>query len=352
MLRVHGPRDHNLVMLDPSILAGLFRLLLKDRTQLALENIALRQQLAAFKRTVTRPKIEDRDRIFWLSIMGMLKEWKEALVFVQPRTVIRWHRKGFAYYWRRKSRAKPGRPPISMALIMLIRRLSQENVLWGAPRIRDELALLGHEIAESTVAKYMVKSRHTEPSQNWKSFIANHMAESAACDFFVVPTLTFDLLFCFVVLSHDRRRIRHVNVTANPTAILTARQLVEAFPYDLKPKYLHRDRDSIFGWKFQRCVESLGIEQVVSAPRSPWQNAFVERVIGTIRRECTDHIIPLSEAHLRRVLREYVDYYNESRTHQSLNGNAPERREVESVGDVVETPVLGRLHHRYSRAAA
>ena len=351
-MRVHEHCDHDFVMLDPSILVSLFRLLLKDRSQLALENIALRQQLAVYKRTVTRPKIEDRDRIFWLSIMGMLKEWKEALVFVQPRTVVRWHRKGFAYYWRRKSRAKPGRPPISMALIMLIRRLSQENVLWGAPRIRDELALLGHDLAESTVAKYMVKSQTTEPSQSWKAFIANHMAESAACDFFVVPTLTFDLLFCFVVLSHDRRRILHINVTANPTAIWTARQLTEAFPFDSKPKYLHRDRDSIFGWEFQRCVESLGIEQIVSAARSPWQNAFVERVIGTIRRECTDHIVPLSEAHLRRVLREYIDYYNESRTHQSLDGNAPEPRDVALVGDVVGAPVLGGLHHRYSRAAA
>jgi len=339
-------------MIYPSTLDSLFRLLLKGRTQLALENIALRQQLAVYKRTVKRPKIEDRDRIFWMSIMGMLKEWKEALVFVQPRTVIKWHRSGFAYYWRRKSRAMPGRPPISMALIMLIRRLSQENMLWGAPRIRDELARLGHEVAESSVAKYMVKRRNTEPSQSWKSFIANHMAESAACDFFVVPTLAFDLLFCFVVLSHDRRRILHVNVTANPTAIWTARQLVEAFPFVSKPKYLHRDRDSIFGWEFQRCVESLGIEQIVSAPRSPWQNAFAERVIGTIRRECTDHIIPLSESHLRRVLLEYVEYYNEARTHQSLYGNAPEPRAVASMGDVVGAPVLGGLHHRYSRTAA
>ncbi|MFT5285033.1 MAG: transposase InsO family protein [Planctomycetota bacterium] len=284
--------------------------------------------------------------------MGMLKEWKETLVFVHLRTVIKWYRKGFSKYWRRKSSAKPGRPPISMVLIMLIRRLSQENVLWGAPRIHDELALLGHEVAESTVAKYMVKRRNTKPSQSWKAFITNHMSEAAACDFFVVPTLTFDSLYCFVVISHDRRRILHVNVTSNLTAAWTARQIVEAFPCDLTPKYLHRDRDSIFGWEFQRCVESLGIDQVVSAPRSPWQNAFVERVIGTIRRECTDQIIPLSEAHLLRTLREYVDYYNESRTHKSLDGNAPEHRDTESKGGVFGAPVLGGLHHRYSRSAA
>jgi transposase InsO family protein len=231
-------------------------------------------------------------------------------------------------------------------------RRSQKRQLVSPIRIRDELVLLGYEVAESTVAKYMVKHRKTEPSQSWKSFIANHMTKSAACDFFVVPTLTFDLLFCFVVLSHDRRRIMHVNVTSNPTAFWTARQVVEAFPFDLQPKFLHRDRDSIFGWEFQRCVESLGIEQVVSAPRSPWQNAFVERVIGTIRRECTDHIIPLSEAHLLRTLREYIDYYNAARTHQSLDGNAPEHSDSESVGDVVGAPVLGGLHHRYSRSAA
>ena len=274
------------------------------------------------------------------------------MVFVQPWTVIKWHRKGFTYYWRRKSRAKPGRPPISMKLIMLIRRMSQENVLWGAPRIRDELALLGHEVAESTVAKYMVKHRNSEPSQGWKAFISIHMAESAACDFFVVPTLTFDLLFCFVVLSHDRRRILHVNVTANPSAAWTARQILEACSYASALKYLHRYRDSIFGWEFQRCVDSLGVEQIVSAPRSPCQNAFAGRVIETIRRGRADHLIALSEAHLRRVLREYVDYYSVARTHQSLDGNAPVARDVASVGNVVGSPVLGGLQHWYSRTAA
>ena len=192
-------------MPDLAIFLSLFQLLLKDRSQLALENIALRQQLAVYQRTVKRPKIEDRDRIFWLTVMQMLKELKEALVFVQPQTVIKWHRRGFRNYWRRKSRSKPGRPPISMEIIMLIRRLSQENVLWGAPRIKDELALLGHQVAESTVAKYMVKGKGQAPSQTWRSFLANHLDVTAACDFFVVPTLTFNLLYVFVVLSHDRR---------------------------------------------------------------------------------------------------------------------------------------------------
>ncbi len=170
---------------------------------------------------------------------------------MQPRTVIKWHRKGFRYYWRRKSKSNPGRPPIDMKIILLIRRLSQENVLWGAPRVRAELALLGYEVAESTVAKYMVKHRSSEPSQSWRTFLANHMDVTAACDFFVVPTLTFNLLYGFVILSHDQRRILHVNVTANPTAAWAARQLIEAFPYDSEPKYLLRDNDAIYGWEFQ-----------------------------------------------------------------------------------------------------
>ncbi len=339
-------------MPDLSTIFHLFQFVLKDRTQLALENVALRQQLAVYKRTVERPKIEDRDRIFWLSVMRMLKEWKEALVIVQPRTVVAWHRKGFRYYWRRKSKATPGRPPISMEIIFLIRRMSQDNVLWGAPRIRDELALLGHEVAKSTVAKYMVNHRKCTPSQSWKTFLSNHMPVTAACDFFVVPTLTFNLLYAFVVLSHDRRRILHVNVTANPTAKWTGRQIIEAFPNDSVPKYLLRDRDGIYGWEFERCVAALGIEQVMSAPRSPWQNPFVERVIGSIRRECTDHIVPLNEKHLLRTLREYVVYYNESRTHQSLDGDAPVRRDVESTGTAISKSVLGGLHQPYSRTAA
>lgn len=339
-------------MPDLTSLFQVFQFVLKDRTQLALENIALRQQLAVYKRTVKRPKIEDRDRIFWMSVMGMLKEWKKALVFVQPQTAIKWHRKGFRYYWRRKSKSTPGRPPISMQIILLIRRLPLENVLWGAQRIKVELALLGHDVAESTVAKYMVRARKDTPSQGWKTFLANHMDVTAACEFFVVHTLTFNLLHCFVVLSHDRRRILHVNVTANPTAKWTAQQLIEAFPYDSKPKYLLRDNDKIYGWEFQRCVEALGIDEVPSAPKSPWQNPYVERVIGTLRRECLDHIIPVNEQHMLRVLHEFIDYYHRSRAHSSLGGNSPEPREVAAVGEVLGTPVLGGLHHSDSRIAA
>ncbi len=332
-------------------LVSLLQLAVKDRTQLALENIALRHQLAVYKRSVKRPNINDGDRVFWLTVMRMLKEWREALVFVQPRTVVNWHRRGFRYYWKKKSRSQPGRPPTSMELILLIKRMSKENVTWGAPRIRDELAMLGHTVAESTVAKYMVKQPPTGPSQTWRTFLANHMAEAAACDFFVLPTVTFQRLFCFAVLSLDRRTILHVNVTKNPTAKWTAQQLVEAFPgSDWMPRFLQRDRDGVYGWAVRRKLQAMGITELISAPRSPWQNAFVERVIGSIRRECTDHIIPLSERHLLSTLREYQDYYNCSRTHQALGGDSPMGRTVQPVGKVIASPILGGLHHRYSRA--
>jgi len=338
-------------MPDLVLLANLLQLAVKDRTQLALETIALRHQPAVYKRSVARPNIKDGDCIFWLTVMHMLKEWRLALVFVQPATVIKWHRKGFKHYWRRKSRSKPGRPPVGMDIILLIRRMSLENATWGAPRIVNELALLGHTVAESTVAKYMVKHRPADRTQSWKTFLQNHMAEIAACDFFVVPTVTFQRLYCFVVMSLDRRRILLVNVTKHPTAEWAAQQLIEAFPGGgWIPRFLQRDRDGVFGWAFRRKVKTLGIEELISAPRSPWQNPFVERLIGSIRRECTDHIIPLSERHLLRTLRKYQVYYNESRAHQSLDGNAPVARRVERAGEIVATPVLGGLHHRYSRA--
>ena len=213
--------------------------------------------------------------------------------------------------------------------------------------------MLGYDVAESTVAKYMVRQRQP-PSQTWRTFLDNHVSEIAACDFITIPTATFRVLYCFVILSHDRRKVLHFNVTGNPTASWTAQQIVEAFPYDNAPKYLLRDNDSIYGQEFRQRVTSLGIEEVKTAYRSPWQNPFVERLIGSVRRECLNHAIVLSERHLKRILREYFDYYNSSRTHMSLNGNAPQPREVEPPdrGRVIALPQVGGLHHRYTRAAA
>jgi len=231
--------------------------------------------------------------------------------------------------------------------------MSLENPLWGTPLIHGELLKLGHEVCETSIAKYMVRRPGT-PNQTWHTFIRNHMAEIVAIDFFTVPTVTFRTFYVFLVLSLDRRRIIHFNVTSNPTADWTSLQLIQAFPFDTSPRYLIRDRDGIYDPKVIDTLDILDIEQIPTAPRSPWQNGYCERVIGTIRRECLDHVIVLNEKHLRRVLKEYLAYYHESRTHLGLGKDAPEPRPIQNqdVGPVASEPVLGGLHHRYYRQAA
>jgi putative transposase len=332
----------------------LVRALLMGRLSLAAENLAMRQQLAVYQRTARRPKLRPRDRVFWVCLSRLWPAWRSVLVIVQPATVVGWHRQGFRLYWRWKSRgAKQGRPRIDRQVQALIRRMSRENPLWGAPRIQSELRLLGHELAESTVALYMDR-RRKPPSPTWKTFLANHIPDIAAVDFFVVPTATFRLLYCFVVLRLDRRRVLHFNVTANPSGPWTAQQVIEAFPFDSVPRFLMRDRDGSYGEQFQRRIKNLGIEEVVSAPRSPWQNPYVERLIGSIRRELLDHVIVLNETHLKHLIGGYCDYYHHARTHMALERNAPVPRELEPPerGQVIGIPQLGGLHHRYTRRAA
>jgi putative transposase len=273
---------------------------------------------------------------------------------LHPDMVVRWHREGFRLYWTWKSRRqRVGRPPVDKEIRKLIRQMQSENIGWGAPRIHGELLKLGIDISQATVSKYMVRHRKP-PSQTWRTFLENHSDCIAGIDFFTVPTATFRVLYVFIVLSHDRRHIVHFNVTAHPTAPWTAQQLVEAFPFDSAPRYLLRDRDAIYGEKVRRRIKSLGIEEVVTAPRSPWQNPFVERIIGSIRRDCLNQIIVLNERHLRRILREYFSYYHTCRTHLSLNKDPPETRTVEppAMGNVVAFPHVGGLHHRYGRIAA
>jgi transposase InsO family protein len=275
------------------------------------------------------------------------------LVIVQPATVLAWHRQGSRLYWRWKSRSAPlGRPPIDAEIRDLIRRMAGDNPTWGRRRIHAELTLLGYKVAALTVAKYMGRTS-PPPSPTWRAFLATHLHDMVAVDFFVVPTLTFRLLFAFVVLRHHRRELLHVNVTAHPTAIWTAQQIVEAFPNDTAPRYLVRDRDSIYGDAFHRRVDNLGIHQVLIAAHAPWQNPFAERVIGSIRRECLDHFIVLNERHLRRLLRAYLAYYNTTRPHQALGNNSPHPREVQPAarGSIVALPLVGGLHRRYQRAA-
>ena len=329
-----------------------FRSLFVSRISLATEILILRQQLLVLNRTVKRPKLRQRDRLFWVSLSKLWKDWRDALIIVKPDTVIKWHREGFRLYWRWTSKAPIGRPTIDREIRELIRRFSSENPLWGAPRIQSELRLLGLNVTEKTVAKYRVKQAKP-PSHTWKTFLANHANQIAAVDFFTIPTINFRVLYCFIVLLHGRRKIVHFNVTTNPTAQWAAQQIIEAFPDDTSPRYLLRDRDSIYGAEFRSRVKGMQIDEVVTAPHSPFQNPYAERVIGSIRRECLDHLIVLNEDHLRRILRSYFNYYHDSRPHQSLERNSPIPREIEppSQGKIIAIPQVGGLHHRYRRAA-
>jgi len=231
--------------------------------------------------------------------------------------------------------------------------MSLANPGWGAPRIHGELMKVGINIGETTVAKYLVRPRRP-PSQTWKTFLANHVHQLVSADFFVVPTATFRLLFVFLVLSHDRRRVLHFGVTAHPTSEWTTQQLRHAFPWDTAPRFLLRDRDACYGADFRETAAALNIEEILSAPRSPWQNAYVERLIGSIRRECLDHVMIFSAQGLRRILNSYFEYYEKPRTHLGLAKDAPIPRPVQppSMGRVIEIPQVGGLHHRYERRAA
>ena len=335
------------------MVAVFLRSLLRTQTELAAENLALRQQLAILEHNSKRPRLRKPDRIFWAWLSRLWPNWRSALLIVQPETVVRWHQQGFKLYWRWKSQSrKPGRPKIDAEIRKLIRRMSLENPFWGTPRIQSELRLLGYEASKATVDKYKVR-RRKPPSQTWRTFLDNHVRDIVAVDFFTVPTATFRILFCFIVLRHDRRVVVHLNVTANPTGQWTAQQVVEAFPYGEAPRFLIRDHDGIYGVDFRQRIKHMGIEEVVTAPRSPWQNPYVERLIGSIRRECLNHVIVFNEAHVRRILASYFEYYHESRAHLSLEHNAPVPRRVEhpSEGKVIAIPQVGGLHHRYRRAA-
>ncbi len=334
------------------IIVGTLRSSVRSHRELALENLALRQQLATLKFRYPRPQLTDSDRLFWVVLSRLWPGWTDVLHIVQPATVIRWHRQGFRYYWRWKSRRR-GRPRIGGETRQLIRRMCLANPLWGAPRIHGELLKLGIVVSEATVSKYMIRHRGP-PSQSWRTFLLNHSKELISIDFFTVPTASFKVLFVLVILSNDRRRILHLNVTDHPTAAWTAQQLVEACGMDETPKFLVRDRDAIYGKQFSRRAAALGIREVLTSYRSPWQNPYAERVIGSIRRECLDHVIVLGPRHLKRILTRYVDYYNGVRTHLSLYKDSPDRRPTQSatIGRIVELKKVGGLHHHYMREAA
>ena len=332
---------------------------LKSRTALQLENLALRHQLGVLRRSVKRPKLTPADRLLWTWLCEVWSDWRSALIIVKPETVIAWHRKGFRLFWTWKVRhGSLGRPTVPKGVREIIRNMSRENPLWGAPRIHGELLKLGIDIGQTSVGKYMVRGGKP-PSQTWRTFLENHVKTMVSIDFFTVPTIRFQVLYMFLVLAHDRRRIVSFNVTAHPTAEWTLQQLREALPFEQIPleqipRYLLRDRDCIFGPEFRQDVKAMGIQEVLSAPSSPWQRAYVKRVIGTLRRECLDHVIVFSEDALYRHLKSFLEYYHESRTHLALAKDTPEPRPVQSpkLGAVVAIPQVGGLHHRYERRAA
>jgi putative transposase len=331
-----------------SWLAGRF----SSRAKLELEVIALRHQLAVLHRQRPgRTRLCLADRLLWVWLYRIWPRCLNIMVLVKPATVIQWHRQGFRLFWRWRSRS--GRPSVDREVRELIRQMCSANPLWGAPRIHGELLKVGIEVSQATVAKYMGRRIGT-PSPTWRTFLRNQASGIAAIDMFVVPSATFRMLFVMLILAHDRRRIVRFDVTQHPTAGWLSRQVTDAFPWDTAPRFLLRDRDASYGSVFRKRVEVMGITEVVKAPRSPWQNAYVERVIGSIRRECLDYVVIFNQRHLRRVLASYVDYYHRARTHLSLDKDCPDSRPVQppARGKVIAIPQVGGLHHRYERLAA
>ena len=337
------------------LLVGAIFRFFRARRRLLLENLVLRQQLAALKRRHPRPRLAAFDKLFWVLARRFWSEWKQALIIVNPETVVRWHRSGFALYWRAisKVRGMVGRRRTSKEVRELIFRMATENPTWGAPRIHGELLMLGFDVSERTISRWMRRApRDPEPAKRWLAFLRNHREAIAAMDFFTVPTITFSVLYCFFVIDHGRRRILHFNVTRHPTSLWVVQQLREAFPYQSAPRFLIFDRDAKYGLEVPIAVRSMAIRAVRTSFRSPWQNGIAERWIESCRRDLLDHVIALNERHLKRLLSDYVRYYHEDRTHLGLNKETPGHRvRTSGCGRVKSLARLGGLHHRYDRAA-
>ena len=323
----------------------------KTKTQLQLEIIFLRKQLEILNRSNNKIWIKNRDRLFFTFIKSIFSNWKSSLIIIKPETVIKWHRKGFQLYWIWKSKRK-GRPRIETEIIQLIKQMAEDNPQWGIPRIHGEVLKLEFDISESTVQKYVPKTNDRTSGQRWKTFLKNHASEIISIDFLTVPTINYKLLYVLVFLSHQRRKIIHFNVTAHPTSEWSTQQLRNALQEFDIPKFLIRDRDTKFGYLFSQSVSDFGINEIVTAYRSPWQNGYCERVIGSIRKEFLDHIIVINENHLRKLLKEYFHYYNFQRTHLGLGKDSPVSRSVQIVGKIERIPFANGLNICYFRNAA
>jgi putative transposase len=323
------------------------------RTYLALEILALRQQVAVLKRKRPHPKLNPMDRLFWTALRRFWSGWAEALLIVKPETVAGWHRAGFRLYWRWRSRGPAGgRAKIPLEIRDLIHRMARENPSWGAPKIHGELLMLGFTLSERSVSRYLHNiQRRGDPDKRWLAFLRNHREAIVALDFFTVPTIRFHVLYCLFVIEHARRRIVHFHVTPHPDSEWVVQQLREAFPEATSCRYAILDRDSKFDAEVLRTLRSIGLHPKRTSRKAPWQNGVAERWVGSCRRELLDHVIPLNERHLRRLIGDFVRYYHEDRTHDGLDKDTPGRRGVESrpcaEAKVIGFSRLGGLHHRY-----
>ena len=339
-----------LVLLAISILRSLLALF-RSREEQTIVELALRQQLAVYAHQQRRPRFSPLDRAFWVMLSRLWPRWKDNLVIVRPETVVRWHREGFRRYWRSISTPGPGRPPISEETKALIVRMATENA-WRARKIQAELMKLGFRVSLATVSRYVPKPiPDPTQQQRWMTFLRNHKDVIAGMDFFVVPTVRFQLLYVWFAIDHGRRRILHFNVTESPTARWVIQQLRETFPDGPAHRYMIYDNDAIFSSAVTHAIKSFEIDPKRTAFRSPWQNGTAERFVGSVRRELLDHVVVMTEDHLRRLLREYTEYYNNERVHTSI-GDAPNGRAMDSRpsgrAKIIEFPRVGGLHHRYA----
>jgi putative transposase len=347
----------NSFMLPPmfevlGVLLGLLRTSLRCREDLVLETLLLRHQLAVLARsTRRRPAIRRRDKLVWILSRRLCRDWRRHLVLVRPETVVARHRRGWRLFWWWRSHRPVGRPRLSPEVRELIATMSGDNPRWGAERIRGELLKPGIVVSKRSIRRYRWRAAPRPPSQTWRTFLANHHPQIWAADLLTVPTLSFRTLYVLLFVSHGRRELIHVNVTSNPTAAWIWRQLVQATPWGRAPQFLIRDRDRVYGSDFPARAARLGIRTVLTPVRAPRANAVAERLVGTLRRECFDHLIVVNERHLRAVLAEFARYYNAARPHRALDLETPQPACRPQQGPIRASPVLGGLHHVYERTA-
>jgi putative transposase len=357
--RVQNSRARILAWTKPATsgqILGTLADLARSKPELVVENALLRQQLIVLRRSVTRPKVTHTDRMLLVLLASRVRAWRQALLIIKPDTLLRWHRQGFRLFWRQKSKVTTHKPRVPAETIALIAQMAAQNRFWGAERIRGELLKLGIRLSKRTIQKYLRRTRPPRPrGQKWSTFLHNHAPDIWACDFVTVTDLFFRPVSAFVLIELATRRVVHVNVTRHPTDAWVAQQLREATPFDQCHKYLIRDNDAKFGPMFARVAAGSGIEVLRIPYKAPRANAICERFLGSLRRECLDHVIILNERHLWRVLREYVAYFNGARPHQGIGQRQPDNVwalvPAPGAGHITAEPVLGGVHDDYRRAA-